>query len=252
MSSTTIPPVYNIEAIKDYCYCPLYFHYKHNTPAGNSSDSSDLHYTCVKRVFYFIMYSAQGGSYPSKYEVKNAYNRLIKSTFKRIFAVRKNLDPGALKRGLEQCITMHEKIKQYKGKPVLINYNYTTSLNAGTITGTIDVAIERNRQLELIMLQQDRNEQLYKLVSTDLSVIAACIACRKLIKKPINAVGIYYIEQGQLESVNTNNKDIKTAEAIINSVISSINSKIYYPSAGRDCDKCTYRYLCASMKWLIN
>jgi len=242
---------YDIESIKDYCYCPLYYHYKHETPAGVKTDSDNLHYTCIRRVFYFIMYSAQGGSYPNKHEVKNAYNRLIKSTFKHLSAVRKKLDPGALKRGLEQCVAMQEQLKQYGGQPVLINCKYTIDLKHGAVTGVIDTVVKRGRQLELVMLQQDKNKQQRKLVSADLSVIAASAACRKLLNKPLNAVGVYYIEQGRFESINIGSKDLKVTEVVVDSVIDSIGRRVYYPAAGRDCDRCTYYFLCAQMKWLL-
>lgn len=258
-------PKYGIDSIKEYCYCPLYYRFKNESSMAAETTGAALHRECIRRVAYYILYASQGDRFPTRAGVKGAYGRLLKAVFGSSQA--RNLSASMLASGLEQCLGVHDFLKRYGGRPVLINKKYTLDLGEAVVEGTMDAVLEtrdtlnygnegringqRRPLLELVILAESKTGTDRVAVTCDLAVIAAALACRQLLARPLDNVLVYYFRSGTFERIKLNARDVHCMEKIISSVIKAIESGIYYPSAGRDCRSCQYSAFCSKGSWLL-
>lgn len=243
-------PKYRIDSIKEYCYCPLYYRFKNESSTAAEMTGAALHRECIRRVAYYILYASQGDRFPTRAGVKGAYGRLLKAVFGSSRA--RNLSASTLASGLEQCLGVHDFLKRYCGRPVLINKKYTLDLGEAVVEGTMDAVLEtRDTLLELVILAESKTGTDRIAVACDLAVIAAALACRQLLTRPPDNVLVYYFRSGTFERIKLNARDVHCMEKIISSVIKAIESGIYYPSAGRDCRSCQYSAFCSKGSWLL-
>ena len=239
---------YAISDLRDYCYCPLYYRFLRESPAGGGpAEVERLHLDCIRRTAYFILYASQNGGFPNRFAVKQDYGRLLKAVFGRRL---KGLAASTVTRGLEQCLALHDYLKRRSAAPVLIARKYALEAGGALVEGTMDAVLEDGGRLELLMLE---GAALYDraVMSCDIEVVAASVACRRLLARPLEVVTVYRIQSGTAQRAQIGNCDVKMAAAIIEAVVTAIRQRIYYPSAGRECRSCRFSVLCSSGKWLV-
>lgn len=242
---------YSISEIKDYCFCPLYYRFKHISGIECKKGIPGMLLDCIYKATYFIFYAAQG-RFPNRGEVKNAYNRILRAMLgaKRL----KGVQAGTINRSFEQLMEIYEFIRQNEYKPVIIGQNYNMKIDDSlSISGKIDAVCINSNGYELLLFMPDKMGSSEMPLACDIEVIAAALACRSVISEPISKVTVFYISSGTNEEAVIDNRDIKAMELIIKSAVKAIKEGIYYPAMSKNCkSECPYIAFCSNGKWIAD
>lgn len=239
----------DIKQLKDYCTCPLFYRFKHIENMDAGRDADELLRLCVRKVGDFILYAAQD-RFPTRADVRYAYNTVLKSVVgkKRL----KSFSPKSIARRFEQCLAIHEFLKQSELYPLVVGQKYSIQVKGVTVNGRVD-AICRNAagELELLMFSDENPANPDLPLSSDIEVIAAWTACRSVVSRPVTRATVFYLSTGTSSEAAIQSRDYKAMEHIVRSIARAISESIFYPSIGGCQRGCPYRALCTGGHWLL-
>lgn len=242
--------VYDIESIKDYCFCPLYYRFKHISRIEYKQPVPAALLSCIYKACYFILYAAQH-RFPSRGEVKNAYNRILKAMLgaRRLRGIK----PSTINRSFEFLLGVHEFLKEQKYEPVIIGQRYSLKMDdRTTISGRIDAVCRKGGKYELLLFMPEKTASGDMPLVCDIQVVAAALTCKKIVTEPVENVTVYYISSGTYETAQIESRDVKAMQHIVTSVVRAIENDIFYPAMSRNCrGECPYIAFCSNCKWMI-
>lgn len=239
----------HVKQLKDYCMCPLFYRFKHIENVDADPDIDELLKLCIHKVADFMLYMTQD-RLPTRADVRYTYNVVLKSVVgkKRL----KSLSPKSIARGLEQVLAIHEFLKQTELYPIIVGHKYSIRFDNVEIIGRID-AICRNagNDLELLMFSDENPANPDLPLSSDIEVITAWAACKKMVSRPVTRATVFYLTTGTSSEAAIQSNDTKGMEHIVRSVSKAIAEGIFYPSIGGCRRGCPYRVLCTGGHWLF-
>jgi len=239
------PACISAQELRDYCYCPIYYRFKHVVGVGIKR-SVEYNEECLTRISHFIMHGMSDGSIPNKGMVKNAYGRLLMS----MTGGRKKLPVAAsvVMSGMEQALAMQEFFKKWDCRPLVINHPYEITVGDATVTGHIDGIVEDKEEYHAVkIIHGHKGDDMWQ---NDIEVPLVMLAVRKVLLRPLAGLTVYYTGSGTSEKADTAGHDYQQAIRILDAVIRSIRGEIYYPSRLRQCRSCQYYKWCSEGKWL--